>query len=885
MAKTRKKTSAPADATDDSADSPVSGKGKNLVIVESPAKAKTINKYLGSDYIVKASVGHIRDLPPRNPKGVKWPVPGVDLDNDFQPTYQIIEGKGKAVTDLKRTARTASNIWLATDLDREGEAIAWHLAEALGIDMGKAKRVVFNAITADEIRRAFSHPRQLDIDKVNAQQARRILDRIVGYQVSPLLWKKVAGGLSAGRVQSVAVRLVVEREREIQAFDPEEYWKIAGLFTTHLASAGKLAAEWARFLADAPRKEGEKAPAGRTIRERNAWLQEHAGIAAELIEVDGAKFEPKTFDQAIQAARAAGFSLESQLELPDPKGKGKAAHRLILIGRVGADGPRWNVRSIETKRSTSRSGPPFITSTLQQAAANVYGFSAQTTMRTAQQLYEGVEIKGMGSVGLITYMRTDSTHLSKEALAMARDYIGKQFGPAYLPDSPNFYRSSNKDAQEAHEAIRPTDVQLSPQQLKTSLEERQFKLYSLIWSRFLACQMNPAQWDSTAVLIDGKAAQATLTFKATGRTLVFDGFYRASGQPDASDELTLPPLAESQEVAALQIDPQQKFTSPPPRYTEASLVKKLEAEGIGRPSTYASIISVIQDRKYVEKIGGRFFATDLGMVVTDMLMTAFPQIMDVGYTRQMEEELDAIEEQHHDWVQMLRKFYSPFKKDLETAHDKIGHAKAETEPAPFKCPSCGAATVYRFGKNGRFLSCSRYPDCKYAAPIDREGQPQIPETTKVACPICSAAMLLRKGRFGPFLSCSNYPTCKGIVKIDRKGFVALPKAPPLATDMPCPKCASPLALRSGKRGPWLSCSKYPKCRGRAAWTKLHEDPKQNEKLQKHWQIALENHEKANPVAALRTIDGKTIGENYKPVTPSQAAAGETDAPTPDLDAA
>lgn len=884
MAKTTKKKSAAnntPDAPDTAGDAP---RGRDLVIVESPAKAKTINKYLGSGYVVKASVGHIRDLPPRNPKGIKSPVPGVDLEHDFEPTYQVIEGKGKAVGELKKYARSAPNIWLATDLDREGEAIAWHLSEALGIDLSKAKRVVFNAITAEEIKRAFAKPRSIDMDKVNAQQARRILDRIVGYQVSPLLWKKVAGGLSAGRVQSVAVRVIVEREREIQAFDPEEYWKIAGYFTTDPASAGKFSAEWARWLAEAPRKEGETRPAGRTIRDRNAWLQEHKGIAAELIEVNGAKFEPTNSDEALKIAKAAGFELESQLELPDPKGKGKAANRLILIGKVGSKSPEWKVRSIETKRSTSRSGPPFITSTLQQAAANAFGFSAQTTMRTAQQLYEGVEIKGMGSVGLITYMRTDSTHLSGEALAMARKYIGQKFGDAYLPQSPNFYKSSNKDAQEAHEAIRPTDAFLSPREVQSSLDERQNKLYWLIWSRFLGCQMTPAQWDSTAVLIDGEAAATKMTFKATGRTLAFDGFYRASGAPDASDELMLPPLAENQKVAPLQIDPQQKFTSPPPRYTEASLVKKLEAEGIGRPSTYASIISVIQDRKYVEKVGGRFFATDLGMVVCDMLMSAIPRIMDIGYTRQMEEELDAVEEQHHDWVQMLHKFYDPFKKELDSAHATIVHAKAETEPAPFKCPTCNAPTVYRFGKNGRFLSCSRYPDCKYAAPIDREGRPQIPEATKVACPICSTPMLLRKGRFGPFLSCSNYPTCKGIVKIDRKGLVSLPKPPPLATEFLCAKCGSPMALRSGKRGPWLSCSKYPKCRGRMAWTKLDEDPKKNQALQKKWLIELANHEKNNPLPTLKTVDGKPIGENYKPVTPTQAAeAAET--PTPDLDAA
>jgi DNA topoisomerase-1 len=370
--------------------------------------------------------------------------------------------------------------------------------------------------------------------------------------------------------------------------------------------------------------------------------------------------------------------------------------------------------------------------------------------------------------------------------------------------------------------------------------------------------MTPAEWDSTVVMLGANVNGTDIAFKANGRTLVFDGFYRAVGVPDVSDELLLPPVKEGQSFAPLQVDPEQKFTSPPPRYTEASLVKKLEAEGIGRPSTYASIIQVIQDRKYVEKDGGRFFASDLGMVVTDKLMEAFPKIMDIGYTRKMEGQLDAVEEHHQDWVQMLQEFYGPFKDELAKAHEQLGHAKAEFMPAPYKCPECQAPTIYRFGKSGRFLSCSRYPDCKYAAPIDREGKPQTPELTQVACPNCSKPMMLRKGRFGPFLSCSGYPDCKGIVNLDRKGNVAPPKVPPVTTDIECPKCEAPMNLRNSKRGPWISCSAFPKCRGRLAWNKL--DPA----VAKKWEIALMEHEKANPVKQIYLVDGKPVPENYKP---------------------
>ena len=831
--------------------------GKHLVIVESPAKARTINKYLGSDYVVMASVGHVRDLPGKNPKGVKDPVPGVDLEHNFKPTYEIIKGKKSTVTALKRAAKNASGIWLATDLDREGEAIAWHLAEALKIRPEKSNRVVFNAITKNEITKAFDNPRLIDMNKVNAQQARRILDRIVGYQVSPLLWKKVAGGLSAGRVQSVTVRLLVEREREIKAFMPEEYWKLTGYFTVQLKEVADIGNEWRKWLAKAPENQN-KTHTGRKVSEKNVWLTEHNSLTAELVKIGGKKFNPKDLDTALTAAKWAGFQLDEQSETENKKARGTARHTIRLFGHISG-GPRWKVKSIETKRTKSRPYAPFITSTLQQTAANRLGFTAQQTMHTAQTLYEGVQIDSIGSVGLITYMRTDSTHISGEAINMAREFIKAGFGDRYLPEKPNFFSSSNKSAQEAHEAIRPTDISLTPDRVRKSLNKRQHTLYKLIWERFIASQMTEAHWDSTTILISGNAECGEILFRATGRILVFDGYYRVAGVPDISETALLPQISEKQELAAFHLDPIQIFPFPPPRYTEASLVKKLEAEGIGRPSTYAQIIQVVQNRKYVQKIKNRFFATDLGEVVTDKLIEAFPEIIQVGYTRDMEQQLDDIEDKHADWMQMLHQFYVPFKEKLEAAYEKMGHAKAETQPAPHSCPECNGKTVYRFGRNGKFLSCAEYPKCKFAAPIDRDGNPVEPEQTDVACQECGSPMLLKKGRFGPFLSCSRYPDCSGIIKIDKKGFISPPKTPPLLTDLLCSKCDNPLNLRRGARGPWLGCSKFPKCRGRMSWTSLEEETKN--RLEK----ILEKHEKANPQLIIYKLNGEQIGDNIKPL--------------------
>lgn len=855
--------------------------GKNLVIVESPSKARTINKYLGDDYIVLASIGHVRDLPSKNPKGVKRPVPGVDLDKRFRPEYEILSGKEQVIKDLKRAAKdvmgSGGDVWFATDLDREGEAIAWHLAEELGIVAAEAKRVVFAAITKGEIERAFANPHPIDIDRVNAQQARRILDRIVGYQVSPLLWKKVARGLSAGRVQSVAVRLVVEREREIKAFVPDERWEMEACFALSEDAAQALGPRWQGFLESAEgssRRQG----AGPTIKDQNAWLSEHEAIRAELVEVGGEKFEigqpggkaddsgDDLTDRVRSLAELAGLTEIEADTTEDEGGKGPARFRRRVWGVADPSVP-YAIRSIETKRTSTRAAAPFITSTLQQAASTRLGFGAQRTMRAVQALYEGVDIPGEGPVGLITYMRTDSTHLSGDAIEMARGYVSKTFGEKYLPEKPNFFTSSNKAAQEAHEAIRPTDAARHPDKVAKSLNADQAKLYRLIWERFIACQMSPAQWDSTAFLIEGGTDPARpCLFRATGRRLVFDGHLRVSGVPMNGDDIVLPALEEGQGLRPFHLDPKQKFTSPPPRYTEASLIKTLESEGIGRPSTYASIIGVIQDRKYVEQLERRFYATDLGEVVTDKLIEAFPSLMDVGYTRDMESQLDKVEDDHLDWIAMLEAFYSPFKASLTRAEAELAHAKAEVMPAPeeYRCQKCGSSLVYRFGKNGRFLSCSTYPDCDYACPIDREGRPRPAEFVNIRCPKTGRAMIRKTGRFGPFVTTmleeGESQDAGIILNIDKKGHVTAPSPPPLVTDLECPTCQSPLNLRDGLRGPWLGCSRFPKCRGRGKWGEL--DDAKKEALEKR----LEAHLREHPIPVIETLDGRRLtDEKGKPV--------------------
>jgi len=738
---------------------------KSLVIVESPAKARTINKYLGGGYEVRASMGHIRDLPS---KGLS-----VDIENSFEPTYEIMPGKKKTVASLKSAAKRCRQLYLATDLDREGEAIAWHLAQILGVAEGKIYRVIFNSITKSAIQRAFAEPGRIDIDKVNAQQARRILDRIVGYQISPLLWKKVARGLSAGRVQSVAVKLIVEREHEIKAFVPEEYWLIPAVFTTELQ--GSYGRAWREFV-ESEGKNGK----GPTVAEQNAWLAEHNAFNAELSRIGDEKFKASNEEQA----------------------------KRIYEAMKGAE---FKVSAIGKKQSQSRPGPPFITSSLQQSAANRLGFSAKRTMRVAQQLYEGIDLgPQMGSLGLITYMRTDSTHLSPEAVNEARHYIAMHYGSEYLPAKANVFRAK-KSAQQAHEAIRPTDVDLTPDDIKSLVTAEQYKLYDLVWRRFVACQMLPAKWDVTNLDIAGATDIGRCLYKTTGRVLVFDGFTRAwSG---ASAEQRLPAMENGQRLSAVDMKAEQHFTKGPARYTEASLIKTLEKEGIGRPSTYAAIISTIQDRRYVEQQEKKFQATDLGEVVTDKLSEYFPKIMDVAFTRHMEEQLDKIAEQHLDWITVLHEFYGPFKQNLDRATEQMKHAKAETEPSEYKCPECGAAMVYRFGKNGRFLSCSAYPKCKFACACDRDGKMVAEEVSEHKCPVCGKPMVYRNGRFGRFLGCSDYPNCKTILGLDKEGNVLPPKAPPEPTGIKCHKCRDgELVIRRSKKGPFLGCNRFPRCR-------------------------------------------------------------------------
>jgi len=780
--------------------------GKHLVIVESPAKAKTINKYLGDDYVVKASMGHIRDLPS---KGM-----GVDLET-FVPEYVIIEerGKGKIVTELKKLAKDAADVYLATDLDREGEAIAWHLKEALGISDDRVKRVIFNAITKAEIKKAFDTPHKLNMGRVNAQQARRILDRVVGYEISPLLWRKVAKGLSAGRVQSVAVRLVVEREREIEAFDPKEHWRIGAVFVAGGTSVPLLARQWREFV-------DNTGNGPRTKVEKDKWLTENEAFTAELIEAGGKKFENIGHDEAIRVAKSIGLVIDKEEKTIDADAKGSAKNLIRVVGKLGSM-PAYTVRDIDKKRTQSRPPAPFITSTLQQAASSRMSFGAQRTMRAAQSLYES---------GRITYMRTDSTNLSGEALNMVRGFIKAEFGDRYVPEKPNFYSSSNKAAQEAHEAIRPTDLSFTPSDAHGKLSPDESKLYQLIYNRFVACQMPNAEFDQTTALIVTKPIpQMECVFKATGRKLVFDGFMKIAGI--SSEDQLLPDLKPGLPVFPIDLDPTQHFTQAPPRFTEASLVKELERLGIGRPSTYASIITVIQDRQYVVQIDRRFHATLLGKVVTDKLIQGFPEIMDVGFTADMELKLDKIEETNSDWVKLLKDFYGPLKEGVQAALEQIDHAGG-TE-SPFDCPKCKKKLLYRISKNGFFLACSDR-ECGTTQPVDVHGKPTLREKSDIKCPVCDREMIKRKGRFGEFLGCTGYsvknekgePSCTCIINLDKDGKPLPPKAKPITTTIPCPTCGSPLYLRGGKRGPWLGCSKYPKCRGRGAMNKLSPEDKQ-----------------------------------------------------------
>ena len=709
---------------------------KSLVIVESPAKAKTIGKYLGKDFTVKASVGHIMDLPKSKL--------GVDIDKDFQPTYIQIKGKAKVVNELKAAAKKADRVLIATDPDREGEAIAAHVAEVVTGKIGPEAvyRVLFNEITKKAILQAIEHPGKVDANKVDAQQARRVLDRLVGYQISPLLWKKVRRGLSAGRVQSVAVRLICEREEEIRAFKPEEFWSLTALL------------------------EGKTPPQ----------------FEAKLIRKDEEKLRPKSNDEV----------------------------REIL---AALEGRPYVVAKVEKKERRRNPVPPFTTSKLQQEAGRKLGYTAKRTMGIAQSLYEGVDLGKEGAVGLITYMRTDSTRVGAEAQQEARELIASKYGKEFLPEKPPVY-SSAKTAQEAHEAIRPTSAMREPDAVKQYLEPDQYKLYRLIWNRFVASQMNPAVIDQTSVDITAGG----YTFRATGSVVKFPGFMavyieeKAEDQQPSEDdagEAVLPQLSEGETLKLLKLDPKQHFTQPPPRYSEALLVKTLEEKGIGRPSTYAAIISTIQDRDYAEKMENKFRPTELGELVNSLLVQHFANVLDVAFTARMETELDKIEEGEMTWVTAVRDFYDPFAKDLESAQAEMKDVKAEQTPTDIVCEKCGKPMVIKWGRNGQFLACSGYPDCKNTKPFVRtesgEVQAAPEETTDEICPKCASSMVVKRGRFGKFLACSRYPECN-----HTQG---------MSTGVACPEDGGKIVERRSRFGKvFYSCANYPACKF-AVWYK------------------------------------------------------------------
>ena len=731
---------------------------KGLVIVESPAKAKTIQKYLGPGYDVEASLGHIKDLPKKSL--------GVDLDNDFSTEYVVIPGKEKVVARLKKLAKTANAIYLAPDPDREGEAIAAHLAEELGgnrVDGKKTKksavipirRVTFNEITKRAVQEAFLHPRDIDTNLVDAQQTRRVLDRLVGYQISPLLWDKVRRGLSAGRVQTVALRLIVEREREIKAFVKEEYWTI----DAHL--------------------QGPKPPA---------------------------------FD-----ARFIGIGDEKT-----PISNGEEAEKI----KAELENADWAIRSVDTRERRRSPAAPFTTSKFQQDASRKLRFSVKRAMMIAQRLYEGVDLGGEeGTVGLITYMRTDSPQVSNDALAEVREYIGKGFGREFLPESPNTYKSK-KSAQEAHEAIRPTSVARHPDQMKQYLQEDEYKVYKLIWQRFVASQMNPAVFDQTTVDIDAKSktGDTVYRFRVTGSVLKFEGFLKvyeeSKDSKDEEDEALkhkLPLLVAGQKLTLKDLNPEQHFTEPPPRFNEASLVKELEERGIGRPSTYSAIISTIQERQYVQKVGGKFIPTEIGLVVTDLLVANFKDIFDPQYTARLEEELDEIEEGKETWTDALKDFYKKFEKELHYAEKHMENVKRMEKPTDEKCERCGSPLVIKWGKHGSFYACSAYDktdpnSCTFTKenPIDLPDldSADIQETTQEEyCENCGRPMVLKRGRFGQFMACTGYPDCKTTRRLDQGK-----KVPDIPLDEKCPQCGRNLLLRHGRYGEFISCSGYPECK-------------------------------------------------------------------------
>jgi DNA topoisomerase-1 len=731
---------------------------KNLVVVESPAKAKTINKYLGKDFVVKASIGHIKDLPS---KGL-----GVDVQNNFEPEYEIIpdskkRNNKKIVADLKKTAKTVDAIYLAADPDREGEAICQHLAEEIvpKKPATPAYRVMFNEITKRAVQEAFDHPKQIDENLVDAQQARRVLDRLVGYKVSPLLCRTIGGRLSAGRVQSVALRMVVEREREIEAFKKTEYWTIGA----------------------------------------NLSGQQPPPFEARLAKVGEQNVKTGGFDQDIK---------KNEILI------GAEAQAKEIVAE--AEQQTFVVDEVTTKERKRNPVPPFITSKLQQEASRKLSFPVKRTMMIAQHLYEGVELGSEGSVGLITYMRTDSTRVGEAALGEVRGFIKEQYGVNYLPEKAVHYRSK-KGAQDAHEAIRPTDVTRTPDALAKYLKPEELKLYRLIWQRFVASQMMPALFDQTT--IDIKAGR--FVFRATGSVQKFDGFLKLYQEgrdealvPDDEAERTLPLVKKGETLALNQIDPEQHFTEPPPRFTEATLVKALEEKGIGRPSTYAAIMTVIQDREYVEKKESRFHPTALGKTVNDVLIEGgFDDLFNETYTARMEEELDEIEEGKLKWTDALNEFYGKFKDDLAKFQKYAKDIKEKETPTEEVCLKCNTpGMVQKLGRFGKYLKCNNCGATRDAEPVAVDGGSQAQadgEEEIEACELCGKQMQLKRGRFGPFYGCSGYPECKNIRKISKSGRIT---APPVPIDEKCPVDNAQLVKRQGRFGEFISCSNYPKCK-------------------------------------------------------------------------
>jgi len=722
--------------------------GKSLVIVESPAKAKTIKKMLGSNFDVKASVGHIRDL---DGKGRGKNAFGIDLENNYQPKYKVIKGKEKTVKELKDAAAKASVVYLAPDPDREGEAIAWHLKEIMGLNDEDAKRVTYQAITKKAVQEAIDNPRSIDMDLVHAQQGRRVLDRLVGFTLSPFLWKKVAKNLSAGRVQSVAVRIVVEREREIAAFNPEEYWKI-------IASLHPEENKKSQFKAQLVRWKGEKFALGGQF--------------------------ASTEDSAREVA--------SILEKSD-----------------------FNIVDITSRKSNGKNLAPFITSTLQQAASTHLRFGTSKTMSVAQKLYEGIELEDGNPVGLITYMRTDSTRIAPEGIDEVRDYIKNNFDPEYLPEKAKQHGSSNKNAQDAHEAIRPTSVQLTPEKIAPFLTKDQLRLYELIWRRFVGSQMNPPVYETTTIKIEADQGE----LEAKGRVTLFDGYTKLipeapkkekkSGESELQD---LPKLNKDDELVLDNLDTTQHFTKPPSRYSEASLVRALEKEGIGRPSTYAPIIRTIRERGYVRLEKRAFHATELGMAVNDMLVQNFTDIMDLHFTAGMENNLDQVEKGKVDWVKLIDDFYKPFVAKVEEATKVAEPLKNRPWTGEEKCPQCQGDLVIRYSKNGAFLGCSNYPECKGLLPMpgeNDEGEDDENAVEPVDCPQCGKPMILKTSRYGKkFLACTGYPDCKTTLSVDKDNKPV--KLPEITRD--CDKCGKPMEVKVGRRGPFLACSNYPECK-------------------------------------------------------------------------